>query len=183
MTGAATSRPLPRRRRRRPLVCRTNNFSFSVFPHIFILFRRFPSRKSLFRPLAAIKPKACYAPAPTAAPPLGAERGKGSRSHFDRANCLNPAALFAKLCTVPRKFSTPVLLVVPRVLHVVPAAIGASRSSLVLILPDSSARPFPFHAVNSPGCFSSRVPMETRELRARSDLLPQLALLSSPPSK
>lgn len=30
-----------------------------------------------------------------------------SRGHFDRANCLNPRALFAKLCTVPRKLSPP----------------------------------------------------------------------------
>lgn len=32
-----------------------------------------------------------------------------SRGHFDRANCLNPRALFAKLCTVPRKLSPPSL--------------------------------------------------------------------------
>lgn len=32
----------------------------------------------------------------------------GSRGHFDRANCLNPRALFAKLCTVSRNLSLSV---------------------------------------------------------------------------
>lgn len=59
-----------------------------------------PSRKSVFRPLTSIKPKACCIPRFSS--PAGRSRG-----HFDRANCLNPRALFAKLCTVPRKLSPP----------------------------------------------------------------------------
>lgn len=59
-------------------------------------------RKSVFRPLTSIKPKACCIPRFSS--PVGRSRG-----HFDRANCLNPRALFAKLCTVPRKLSPPSL--------------------------------------------------------------------------
>lgn len=59
-------------------------------------------RKSVFRPLTSIKPKACCIPRFSS--PVGRSRG-----HFDRANCLNPRALFAKLCTVPRKLSPPPL--------------------------------------------------------------------------
>lgn len=69
----------------------------------FILFQRSsaPHGKSLFRPLAPIKPKACCAWVST---PMG----RGSRGHFDPTNCLNPRALFAKLCTVPRNLSLSV---------------------------------------------------------------------------
>lgn len=48
----------------------------------------------------SIKPKACCIPRFSS--PVGRSRG-----HFDRANCLNPRALFAKLCTVPRKLPSP----------------------------------------------------------------------------
>lgn len=80
-----------------PLARYTNNFSFSVFPCILFYFTVFPRRKSLFRPLAAIKPKACYA---GVFAPAG--MGSGPQGHFHRANCLNFRASFAKLCAVPR---------------------------------------------------------------------------------
>lgn len=63
-------------------------------------------RKSVFRPLTSIKPKACCIPRFSS--PVGRSRG-----HFDRANCLNPRALFAKLCTVPRKLSPSLPLLTP----------------------------------------------------------------------
>lgn len=70
----------------------------------FILFRRFAANtitaKSLFRPLAPIKPKACCIR-------FSSPVRRGSRGHFDRANCLNPRALFAELCIVPRNLSLP----------------------------------------------------------------------------
>lgn len=43
-------------------------------------------------------------------------RDGGSPGHFDRANCLNPQALFALLCTVPRRYS-PLLRNVSLALH------------------------------------------------------------------
>lgn len=120
----------------------TDNFSFSVFPCILFystgLGRPAHPRKSLFRPLALIKPKACYAR-------VSSLVGRGLRDHSDRANCLNPRALFAKLCTVPRKLL--LTLARPRPPPGLPKTPRASFPSCPLFFRDSQSVPLSRGAV------------------------------------